>query len=97
MARGGLYQGIEFDVREIEPGRGLSVIRAPDRAIIRGVPLSSREATPASRQSITSVQVKARELVRPVRPRHSHYDVLAALTLIVCSFMVASSSRARFH
>ena len=45
MAQGGIHKGIEFDVREVEPGRWLWVIHAPDRATIGESRFPSREAT----------------------------------------------------
>jgi hypothetical protein len=44
MARAGIHKGVEFDVREIEPGRWLWVIHAIDRPIIGESRYRSREA-----------------------------------------------------
>jgi hypothetical protein len=43
MARGGIHRGIEFDVREIEPGRWLWVIHGPMKAMIGESRYRSRE------------------------------------------------------
>jgi hypothetical protein len=40
----GLHKGIEFEVREIEPGRWLWVYRAADRQVVGERRYKSREA-----------------------------------------------------